>query len=108
MSNLASRSHEWSEWEIEELLYEVPQSLKPRTQRKTHLRILLRVHWHVLGMHHYILTLKSSPTRVLIDRISQERQVFATAIILARKQKTSHGSYVAIAPEKIDSFLTAF
>ena len=45
MSNLASRSHEWIDWEIEELLLELPTALKSRGKRKVHFRILLKVKW---------------------------------------------------------------
>ena len=106
MSNLASRSHEWRDWEIEELLLELPFSPHSRGKRKEHFRILLKVQWHQLGMHQYILTKKSSPTEVLVARIPHDRQALSTARILARKHKDSHGAYTSISAEKIDTFLT--
>ncbi len=106
MSNLASRSHEWKDWEIEELLVEFPTSAKSRGKRSPHFRILLRVSWVDLGLHTYVISCDSSPTRTLLDRKSINKDSLRSARILARRTKSSNGSYFEESSEVLDKYLT--
>ncbi|MEZ4814499.1 MAG: hypothetical protein R3A80_04745 [Bdellovibrionota bacterium] len=99
MSNLASRSHEWVDWQIEELLLELPIAPKSRAKRKQHFRIKLSVKWCDLGQRIYILKRCSSPTQKLLKRDSVSNKDFKAARILASKLKDSHGGYTASNPE---------
>lgn len=107
MSNLASRSHEWEEWEIEELLLELPVSAKSKGKRRPHFRILLRVRWLSLGAHTYMLTAKSSPSGILLERKTLTKNAIQGARILARKVKDSKGRYAGKSEANLDKFLTS-
>jgi len=106
MSNLASRSHEWKAWEIEELLVEFPLSAKSRGKRTSYFRINLTVTWVDLGLHNYVLTRKASPTKTLLDRRSINKDSLRAARILARRSKSSNGTYSEESSELLNKFLT--
>lgn len=106
MSNLASRAHEWKEWEISEFLYEIPLSAKSKGKRSTHFRITLAVNWIVEGVQNYTLNLKSSPSRVLIERRVHFSSSFEAVRILARRTKDSKGRYTCQEALLLDKFLT--
>lgn len=106
MSNLASRSHEWKEWEIEEIILEFPLSAKSRGMRKAYFRIKLSVTWIAGGLQAYVLTSKSSPTRILLERKALLKDSFKAARILARRLKNSHGLYKDENFSLFDKFLT--
>lgn len=104
MSNLASRSHEWIDWQIEELLLELPVAPRSRAKRKQHFRIQLTVNWCELGRRSYVLKLKSSPTQSLLKRDSFSKKDFKAARILASKLKDSQGRYSANNPDLLALF----
>ena len=105
MSNLASRSHEWLDWEIEELLLELPTSAKSRGKRSPHFRILLKVKWVNKAHCVYVLSVKSSPSDVLLKRKQSHKDSLQAARILARRMKDSRGRYSASNELSLDKFL---
>lgn len=107
MSNLASRSYEWREWELEERLIEFPLSAKSRGKRIAHFRIFLRVGWVDLGSHTYVLSLNTSPTQTLLARKSTSKDSMQAARILARRTKGSNGRYSEESSDALDRFLTS-
>lgn len=106
MSNLASRSHEWVDWEIEELLLEFPTSAKSRGKRSLHFRILLKVKWVNKAQALYVLSTRSSPSAVLLNRKAVLKDSLQAARILARRMKDSKGRYTSRDESMLDNYLT--
>jgi hypothetical protein len=107
MSNLASRSHEWTVWEIKELLVELPLSAQSKGRRREHFRIVLQVTWREHGIQTYTLNARTSPTKTLLNRKPALKQSLSAARILSRRIKDSRGTYAEKNSAAIDKYLTS-
>ena len=105
MSNLASRSHEWLDWQIEEILFELPVSARSRGSRHERFRIVLNVSWKLRGHLTCVLKAQSSATKVLLERKDSSKEALKTVRILAKRWKSSKGDYRENDAARIANFL---
>jgi DTW domain-containing protein YfiP len=90
------------QWELKELLYEMPVSALSKGVRHPHFRIVLEVNWRKGGFCSYVLRTNSSPTLALLERKNFPKKALDSARILAKKVKDSQGNYHSKFPELID------